>query len=176
MTLGAVFLSICVIFLKYYDRNMLGTLSLDDKFTFLGGHKVAASATKHLVDRADRFRSCALFTTSTGLRKPAAACHPLVHYLQTQDPPPPPPFFSPPFIFVPFFYFSTHNFSRLQCWTCSNVTSSVTLLGANTSGGRSQWSVYPQTNSALFQHTHPDTKLCQISSVSLSLNLYYYFF
>lgn len=41
---GAVFLPACVIFFNTLIE-MLGTLSLDDKSVFLGGHKVAPNAT-----------------------------------------------------------------------------------------------------------------------------------
>lgn len=127
---------------------MLGTLSLD-KFIFLGGQKVVANATKHLVTELTDWsctdphvcivynlhraeKTCSSMSSTCPLPTEAGSFFPLsvrpiVFPLQTlQD-------------------FSIEYAPILSL--------AVTLLGANTSGGRNKLFIYPKANYTLFQHT-----------------------
>lgn len=126
----------------------LGTLSLDDKFMFLGGHKVAPNAPKHLVTESTDWscidphvcivynlhraeKTCSSMSSTCPLPTEAGS------------------FFFPQRLCQ---CVSSQTLQNLSIKYFQILSLTVTLLGANTSGGRNNLSIYPQARYTLFQH------------------------
>lgn len=143
-------------------------------FMFLGGHKVAPNATKHLVTELTDW-SCTDPQCLHRLQPPLGRENLQQHVIHLST-----TYRSRILLFIYFFLFLPsvcvsvflYRLSKTSVFEYVPISLTGTLLGANTSGGSGGGEIcdlYTHEPSAHFCSTHPDTKLCRNSSVSLSL-------